>query len=252
MNPSMAPVHMLKKELLRVTVVMLAALASACATNTATMPLADPTPTPPRVTYSTFYANGRHLKETPAEVRVIRRSTTSNLVARQVLINVAMLALGGGIAVNPFGKDDLKGSPIDDVQDRERVRNPVITDFVTALQAHVNDWVASQAGLASRHFKHPIVVGGGHVSLVYETLSEAEEEKFQLKTDIEVFKRRESAHLLSIQPVIRVDCAGASTPARAMADWSAHDYALIRQTLDPMLETCAQRVLAQLDKMLED
>lgn len=235
---------------LRASVLLVAALASACANNPTTPASADASPQPPQVTYSLYYADGSRMKQEPREVMVVRRSTTGKAVATQVLLNVALFALAGGLAVNPFSKDGLKGERIDDVQDRERVRNPISTDFIAALQARVNAAVASRPGLASRQFKHPIVVAGGHTTLVYETLSGDEQERFQLKTDLQVFKRRESAGLFSMNPATQVSCADTSAPARPMAEWSAQDYALVRQTLDPMLENCSQRVLAQLEEML--
>lgn len=237
---------------LRASVLLVAALASACANNPTAPATADASPLPPQVTYSLFYADGSRLKEEPLEVMVVRRSTTGKAVATQVLFNVALFALAGGLAVNPFSKDGLKGEPVGDVQDRERVRNPISTDFVAALQARVNAAVASRPGLASKPFQHPIVVAGGYTTLVYETLSGDAEERFQLKTDLEVFKRRESAGLFSRNPATHVSCADTSAPARPMAEWAAQDYALVRQTLDPMLENCTQRVLAQLDVMLKD
>jgi len=216
------------------------------------MSTAETEPRPPEVTYSLFYADGSRLKETPSEVMVVRRETTGKAVATQVLLNLALIALARGVAINPVSKDRLRGVPIGDVQDRERVRIPVSTDFVTSLQARINARVAANPDLAARQFKHPIVVAGGHTALTYETLADTEEEKFQLKTDLEVFKQRESATLFTMRRNTHVNCADTSTPARPMAEWSVQDYALVRQTLDPMLENCAQRVLAQLEDMLKD
>lgn len=237
---------------IRATGLLLVVLLSACATPAPVPSSAKVEPRGPRVSYSLSYADGSRLKEEPGDIRIVRRSTTGKAVATQVFLNAAMLALGAGVAVNPFSKDRLRGAPIEGVADRERVRNPVSTDFVKALQAHVDERVALTPGLASRAFKYPIVVAGGHATLVYDSLADTEEEKFQLKTDLEVYKRRETAGLFSVQPLHRVSCADASTPALVLADWASQDDALLRQTLDRMLAGCAQRVVAQLDDMLKD
>ena len=230
----MAYAQMSRNLPLRATALLLCALVAACGTTTPALSPAEATPASPRVKYSAFYADGSYVKDTPAEVMVISRATTGNAVGAQILLNVAMLALGGGFGVQPFGKDELKGAPITGVIDRERVRNPVSTDFIASLQQRVDTRLASQPELASRHFKHPIVVGGGRVSLVYESLSETEQERFQLRTKLDVYKHRETAGLLSLQPQVHVACSDASTPALPMREWTANDHARVRQTLEPM------------------
>lgn len=236
----------------RASVLLLTAFASACATSPPPSGSMALSPKPPTVVHSLVFPDGSRLRSLPAEIRVVHRSATGQAVAAQALLNIALFAAVGGFGVSGFGKDDLQGEAIAGVKDRERVRNPVGTDFVKALQERVDARVAAQPELASKHFSQPIVVSGGHTSLVYESLLGTEEAVYQLKTDILVSKRREGAGVFTLDPVVKVGCADRSTPARPLADWSAQDHALIRQTLDPMLDQCAQRVLARLDEMLKD
>jgi hypothetical protein len=230
---------------------VMAATVGACATQPPAGNAVALQPKAPVVVHSLVFSDGSRLKDPPDEVRVVHRTSTGKAVAARALLGVALLAVGA-LNVSAFSKDDLKGESIEGVNDRERVRNPVGNDFVKELQARVTAQVAAQPALASRGFKHPIVVGGGSTSLVYESLLGTGEALYQMTTDIEVYKRRESASVFTFDPIAKVRCADRSTPARPMADWTAQDHVLVRQTLDPMLEQCAQRVLAQLDEMLKD
>lgn len=150
-----------------------------------------------KVIYSQIYPDGSILKEKPSEVRLITREATSNNVAAQVGLNAVLLAMGA-VSFRGFNKDDLKGRELTDVADRSHLQNPVPTEFVGRLQARVDAFVQADESLQKRRFQRPLIVSGGSTRLVYESLLGKEEEKFRLKTDLVVYKKRESSTMASL------------------------------------------------------
>lgn len=77
-------------------------------TGCASAPVAT-TPGAVNVVYFMRYPDGSYLKERPTEITIVKRETTQKQVAVQVALNVFMLAMGGGVGFQGFGKDELKG-----------------------------------------------------------------------------------------------------------------------------------------------
>lgn len=225
------------------------ALLSACATPPAT-DTASPTAMPLRVTYSTNLGDGQWLKDKPEEVSIVTRATTGKAVAAQVFMNVAMIALVGGVGVRTFSKDQLQGERIDDVTHRDHLRNPVPDAFVSRLQQKIDAAVAADPALSDKLYEHPLVVGGGSAALVYHTLAGTDEESYQLRTELKVYKRREKAGLFTMRPHVAVDCNDTSAEPLPRARWAQRDYLLVRETLDAALAACETRVIAQLPQLL--
>ncbi|WP_137921872.1 hypothetical protein [Hydrogenophaga sp. 2FB] len=231
--------------------IIVAAMLCACA-STPTTEAQSPTATPLRVTYSQASPSGYRLKSTPEEITIVSRSTTGKAVAAQVFLNVAMLALVGGIGVQPFSKDDLRGDRIEDVTHRDHLRNPIPTDFVTRLQEKVDAAIASNAALTNRVYENPLVVAGGSSSLVYHALTGTDEETYQLQTKLEVFKRREGPNFWTLSPNVVVDCSDVSAEPLPRTRWAQDDYQLVRQSLDETLDACEARVMARLPELLTE
>ncbi len=225
--------------------ILAAVLLTACASQ--------PTATTPgmvQVVYSQYYPDGSRLKEIPTEVTIVKREATSKNVASQVALNVVMLALGGGVGFQSFSKDGLKGVPVDGLNERANVQNPVATRFVSDLQAKVAAAVQENAAWRDRHYREPLTVAGGSTRLVYETLAGTDEERFRLKTDLTVYKRKESANLLS--PNLVVDCQDASPEPLTQSQWAEAEYRSVKIQLDAMLAACETKVLAELPSLLRD
>jgi len=137
-----------------------ASVLSGCATG----PAPGTPPTQPgtiKVQYSTTFADGSWLKETPQEVRMVKRETTGKVVAAQVAFNILMLATGGGGGFQTFSKNELKGDRIESTQ-RDNLRNPTSTDFVRRLDDRVQAAINADETLRQRAFEHPLVVAGGN------------------------------------------------------------------------------------------
>ncbi|MDR0479220.1 MAG: hypothetical protein LBH31_05345 [Burkholderiaceae bacterium] len=201
-----------------------------------------------QVAYSTRFIDGSVLKEPPTEVTIVRRETTGRSAAAQVGLNVLMLALGGGVAVKGFSKNDLKGERIEDASDRTNLQNPVQTAFVQSLQEAVNARMTQNHIGQDRSFRYPLLAGGGSANLIYDTLLGSEDAQYRLVLHLDVYKRRENSWVM---PPILVKCSDQSDPPQPLAYWSESSYSHVRQELDRMLAACQEKVLADLPSLLE-
>ncbi|MGE0097575.1 MAG: hypothetical protein AB7S86_04430 [Hydrogenophaga sp.] len=202
-----------------------------------------------KVIYSQIYPDGSILKEKPSEIRMVTRDATSKNVAAQVGLNAVLLAMGA-FSFRGFSKDDLKGSELTDVADRSHLQNPVPTEFVGRLQARVDAFVQTDESLQKRRFERPLIVGGGNVRLVYESLLGTEEEKFRLKTDLVVYKKRESSAMASLMAPVVVECSGKSPDAWPQSRWAQENYLLVKVQLDELLQACETKVQGNLHQLL--
>lgn len=231
------------------------AIALICASTFLASCASQPVATAPgeiRVVYTNHFSDGSLLKAVPQEVSIVRREDTVNLVGVQVALNIAMLALGGGIGVQGFSKDELKGSAIEYAGPRDNLKNPVVDAFVPALAKKIGAAVRQDPELNGRTFNRYISVAGGSASLVYEALADGEEERFRLKTHLQVYKKKESAGMFSFSPLVIVDCSDASDPAVPLGQWAEADFQPVRTQLDDMLSACEAKVMAELPALLKD
>ncbi len=202
--------------------------------------------------YTTRFADGSLLKDLPQEVMIVRREDTFGLIGTQVVLNIAMLALGGGIGVQGFSKDGLKGSAIDYAGPRDNLKNPVVHEFTPALAKKIRDAVHQDPELNGRTFNRDILVAGGSANLVYESLADGEEERFRLKTHLQVYKKKESAGMFSFSPLVIVDCSNESEQVMLLNQWAEADFQPVKTQLDGMLSACETKVMAELPAMLKD
>lgn len=210
--------------------------------------------TPPgviQVIYSYTYPDGSRIKEIPTEVTIVKREATTSLVSTQVALNVFMLAMGGGIGFQGFSKDSLKGAVIEGPADRANLKNPAAGTFMLSLQASVNDAIQADATLRQKTFNNSLNVIGS-TQLVYETLASTDEERYRLKTDLMVFKKKESASLVSMAPFVTVNCQNQSPTPLVQARWAENNYQIVKDEIDSMYAACQKNVLADLKNLLKD
>ncbi|WP_354565771.1 hypothetical protein [Herbaspirillum seropedicae] len=227
------------------------------ATVAAPVPVASAKPDPamaaePRlgVLYTTSFIDGSRLKEVPEEVLIVRPKNTQNTVAAQVALNIFMFALGGGMAVNTFSKDDLKGDKIEDVKDRNRVRNQVASGFTAQLSRALNTALQSQPEMKTATFKQRVMVAGGSAKLVYEALTGEQADLYKMSTNLSVYKRKESAGMLTFSPFVEVSCNRTSEQALPLDEWAKDDYAQVEQWMAETFEQCSNKVVGALPDLL--
>lgn len=66
-------------------------------------------------------------------LRVVRRQNTMNNVAAQVVLNVALIALTRGVAVQGFSKENLAGDEMTELADDPVARNPAMQEIADGL-----------------------------------------------------------------------------------------------------------------------
>jgi hypothetical protein len=201
------------------------------------------------VAYTLRYPTGGHLKKVPEEVDIVRRETTQRQVGAQVVVNIALLAVAGGMGVSPFSKNDLKGDEITIDGTREHLRNPVASEFIQRLQHRIDAALQADHALREKSFAQPLQVAGGYARLVYETLLGTDEEQFRLKSDLVVYKRMEKTSIWR-PPFVIVDCASASQEPRPESYWAQQDYLPVATELRAALDACEEKVLAALPELL--
>jgi hypothetical protein len=206
-----------------------------------------------KVQYTQAFPDGSYLKEIPTEVTIVRRANTQREVGKQVALNVLMLALGGGVGVQRFGKEDLKGEAIEAAGDRANLANNIPGAFAARLQEKITAAVQQDAVLASRSWRYPILVAGGRTRLLYEELQGADEERFRLLTHLVVYKARENRSAFSItSPYVTVDCSGGTEKPLDLPSWALDNHALIRTELVRLQDACESKVLAALPELLKE
>lgn len=92
---------------------------------------ADSSAQSPIVTRVTF--NRGNYKPGIEQLRVVRRQNTVNNVAAQVALNVALIALTRGGAVQGFSKDELAGDEIPELAGHPAATNPAMQDVADGL-----------------------------------------------------------------------------------------------------------------------
>lgn len=210
------------------------------------------TPAQLNVSYTQQYPSEARLKEIPNEITIVKREATSKNVGTQVALNVLLLAVGGGVGVQGFSKDGLKGAPITDVKDRRNLQNPIPNTFVNDLRSNLNALAQAQPEFSSKVYRNAFMITDGHTRLVYENLTGTEEETFRLKTDLLIYKRKETAGMFSISPFVEVDCKNQSPEPLPLATWAEQDYQLVRKQLTAMLDQCAKKVAMELPNFLKE
>jgi hypothetical protein len=223
-----------------------AVVVSICLAGCASTPQTK-TPGVVKVEYSLDYPDGSRLKETPTEVRIVKREHTQKNVAAQVLLNVLMLGAGSGF--QGFSKDGLKGSTIEDISSRENLRTPVTGTFVTALEKKVNASLQSNEKLRGNLYTKPLRVAGGDSRLVYESLQGNDEEQFRLKTSLSVYKVKEN--YFSLMPGGYMSCDEESPEPMPQSKWAENDYQLVKTQLNDQLARCETKILAKLADLLD-
>ncbi|TFY97339.1 hypothetical protein [Ramlibacter rhizophilus] len=202
-----------------------------------------------KVEYSTSFGDGSWLQEPPTEVLLLRREATQKQIGRQLALNAFLLVATRSVGFQTFSKEQLKGIPIPDVQDRSNLQNPVPTTFVNSLERTVNDRVSKDPEFRGKTFQHPIVVGGGFASLVYESLV-GESTDYYLRLDLNVYKQRKSASIFNFTPPAIVNCAKRSEGARPLEEWAADSYQPLKTQLEQILAACERKVIAELGTLL--
>jgi hypothetical protein len=209
------------------------------------------TPVQLPVSYSRFGPDNVAVKEVMDELRVVRQQATHNAVGQQVVLNVAMMLLSGGRALNfqSVSKDNFAGISPEGAVNTARLTNPARTLLPAELQQRVSAWLAGQDKTRDMKFTGNLVVNSATWRLVYNSLDSADT-SYRLRLETEIFKVRESSSFF--MPKVR---AGKSckyeSDARPMSEWQAGDYQAVVDLAPVAVQQCATEFTAQLADLLE-
>jgi outer membrane lipoprotein SlyB len=219
------------------TALLLALTYGACAPSFA----AEPVPGVVQAEASMAYPDGSVLKLRPTEVQIVKAEQMQKSVAGKVALGVFLFALGGGTGYTSSSKDNMVGSTIEGLEDRNNLQIGDAGAFANHLQAAVQVAMQNNTEWADKTFKKPITVAGGVVNLVYEGLTGDDATRYRLKADWVVYKQRESFSLFGA-PNTQVDCSYASPTPMTQAAWAEDHYALVKAAMDAMLPSCEEKV----------
>ena len=203
-----------------------------------------------KVIYSTTFGENSVLKEVPKEVRLIRREATQKNIGQQVALNALLFVVGGGFGAQGFNKTDLNGIAIPDVEDRTYLKNPVSEEYVASLKASLNETAASNPAYKDKIFKQPVVVQGGAASLVYESLMGGPVTYF-FKLDLLIAKRKETAGMFTLNPVVYIDCSGRSEQSKTLENWALDNYKEVSIEFQKLLNSCQNKTIAEMGNLLD-
>ncbi|SFU80324.1 hypothetical protein SAMN05216350_105233 [Polaromonas sp. YR568] len=203
------------------------------------------------VSYSRFGPDNVATKEVMDELRVVRQQATHNAVGQQVVLNVAMMLLSGGRALNfqSVSKDNFAGISPEGAVNTARLTNPARTLLPGELQQRVSTWLAGQDKTRDMKFTGNLVVNSATWRLVYNSLDPADT-AYRLRLETEIFKVRESSSFF--MPKVRAGkpCKYESD-ARPMSEWQAGDYQAVVDLAPVAVKQCATEFAAQLADLLE-
>lgn len=226
--------------------------AATAANNPVIVPSAPPTAAgkPLIIVYSRTGARENVMKEVMDDFRVVHASTTQKNVAGQVALNVALLLLGGGgMNFRTFDKEGLIGDSPEDLKDKNRLKNPAQSLLLEEVKRQTFDWLAANPKTSELKFSKPLVISSAAWRLVYTSLS-SDDKTYQLKLDVEIYKRRDKASFFSDPVQVGKGCHFTSK-AMPFDDWKANDYQAVADLRPVAVAQCAKEFTAQLPDLLE-
>lgn len=205
---------------------------------------------PLTIFYSHTGARGNVMKDVMDDLRVVHASTTQKNVAGQVALNVALLLFGGGgMSFRTFEKEDLTGESPEDLKDRNRLTNPAQSLLLEEVQRQTLDWLAANPRTSELKFSKPLIISSAAWRLVYNSLT-SDDKTYQLKLDVEIYKRRDQASFFSDPVQVGKGCHFASK-ALPLHAWKADDYQAVADLMPVAVAQCAKEFTAQLPDLLE-
>lgn len=204
-----------------------------------------------KVNYSLRYPDGSLLKEFPKEVKFVRTADTQRNVAGQVVLNVLMLAAGGGFATKGFSKEDMKGAEIVGIDNRDNIKNQIPSTFMQNIRSKVSAYFVEHPDLQAKSFKNPLVVAGGGVRLIYESLTGEEADLYRLNADMVIYKQKENGKLFS-DPNVYVSCDKQSKNMFSEKQWSENSYELVRVEMEKLMAACESNIVAAMPDLLKN
>ncbi len=174
-------------------------------------------------------------------LRVVSRSNTGAGVALSVFTSV----LSGGLNALAFKKENLHGTTV------ESIKHPVFVNLKTQVESMVDNYLDNLATSKPPQFKHPIILEGNQLLLVYSNLT-GDTTGFELRAVATMIKKAESAGFFTGPKSINCSYSTPETEALALEKWEENNYALVKQRLVTFESDCNKQFSEKLNSLLTD
>ncbi len=167
------------------------------------------------------------------------REVTPSYTAAGVGLNVLTSVLAGGIAVNSFSKENLKGSEI------KALPEPTKNYLTPRAKPLIAKWLEKNGN--GYQYKNNLNIVAAQWLLVYKDLSSANSD-YELRYTIKFYKKPEDANMFSAWVI--AECTPTVVTA-SLTDWQANNYALVTKTTEKYMDSCLLELDNQLPRLLK-
>lgn len=154
-------------------------------------------------------------------------------------ISVLTSVLSGGLAVNTFHKENLKGNAIDSLPE------PTKTYLTPKAKPIISAWL--QKNTNNYQYKNTLHIGGAQWLLVYQDLS-TDNSTYELRYTAKFYKKAEDANMFS-NPII-AECTPKPETA-PLKNWQDNNYALVKKVTEKYMDSCLLELDNQLPRLLK-
>jgi len=145
----------------------------------------------------------------------------------------------GGLSVNTFSKDDLRGNTIDSLPE------PTKAYLTPKAKPIISDWLQNNAH--GYQYKNDLNIAAAQWLLVYQDLS-TDNSNYELRYTVKFYKKPEDANMFSA--FIISECSPKPETA-SLVDWQANGYALVKKTTEKYMDSCLLELNNQLPRLLK-
>ncbi|MBF7982201.1 MULTISPECIES: hypothetical protein [Rahnella] len=170
---------------------------------------------------------------------VVLREVTPAYTAAGVGLNVLTSVLSGGIAVNTFSKENLKGTKIDALPE------PTSAYLTPRAKPLIARWLEKNGN--GYQYKNNLNIVAAQWLLVYKDLSSANSD-YELRYTVKFYKKPEDANMFSAWVIAECTPPVVAAP---LADWRANNYALVTKTTGKYMDSCLLELDNQLPRLLK-
>lgn len=167
------------------------------------------------------------------------REVTPAHTGAGVGLNVLTSVLSGGLSVNTFSKDGLKGNTIDSMPE------PTKTYLTPKAKPIISAWLQKNAN--GYQYKNDLNIVAARWLLVYQDLG-TDNSNYELRYTVKFYKKPEDANMFSA--FIISECTPKPETA-TLADWQANGYALVKKTTEKYMDSCLLELDNQLPRLLK-
>lgn len=186
--------------------------------------------------YSGFASNDMNNNKN-ADVKL--REVTPAHTGAGVGLNVLTSVLSGGLSVNTFSKDDLRGNTIDSLPE------PTKAYLTPKAKPIISDWLQNNAN--GYQYKNDLNIAAAQWLLVYQDLG-VDNSNYELRYTVKFYKKPEDANMFSA--FITSECTPKPETA-PLVDWQANGYALVKKTTEKYMDSCLLELNNQLPRLLK-